>query len=616
MGGELEQRRIATSSAPGARRRRDRAASARRMSARGRVAAAIGVHPGIVDRARRHSGAGRRARGRARRPSPPPASRHWASGAAARRATWRAAPRPRSRRQQERRRHQRQPGQPRRNEIEQIVEPRRRPAEGLMARRAMADHAVGGVDHLVGEQAGQAEEQGPEQRRHHAVGEILGQRFERRRGRRRPRPGSPDRGRRCGRRRRARRRAHPRQTAGRPRRHGDRGCSARARPMIRSGLDHPAAGQGSEGSVQQPADSEADGSARTTARPRCRPAPLRARRCSRLRRRSSQSMTAADERHRMRQAAVEPDRVADPASRAAPAAASGRARHRRQTWASGSLSTSIADRCRNEQTRESETSMNEQDRRDGLRPWQPRRRGDHRVRSGGGGHRQARCRNIPSDNGFLEFARPIIRDGLDKLRGEGRRARSWPCPACCSPPAMSRTTSPRCSTPTRRSIGSCRSTTAATSPSTEGCCASPASGSRRPSALPRRQVPRAETLLMVVGRGTSDPDANSNITKVARMLWEGMGFGWARGLLQRRHLPAGRAGPRACGEAGLPAHHRVPLFPVHRRAGEAHLSHHRRDGGAASGDRVPEGRLSQRSSRWCSTPSPSGCRRSWSARTR
>ena len=31
---------------------------------------------------------------------------------------------------------------------------------------------------------------------------------------------------------------------------------------------------------------------------------------------------------------------------------------------------------------------------------------------------------------------------------------------------------------------------------------------------------------MVVGRGTSDPDANSNITKVARMLWEGIGFGW------------------------------------------------------------------------------------------
>jgi sirohydrochlorin cobaltochelatase len=38
---------------------------------------------------------------------------------------------------------------------------------------------------------------------------------------------------------------------------------------------------------------------------------------------------------------------------------------------------------------------------------------------------------------------------------------------------------------------------------------------------------RADTLLMVVGRGASDPDANSNIAKITRMLWEGMGFGWA-----------------------------------------------------------------------------------------
>ena len=41
------------------------------------------------------------------------------------------------------------------------------------------------------------------------------------------------------------------------------------------------------------------------------------------------------------------------------------------------------------------------------------------------------------------------------------------------------------------------------------------------------RIPRAETLLVVVGRGTNDPDANSNITKLARMLWEGMGLGWA-----------------------------------------------------------------------------------------
>ena len=33
-------------------------------------------------------------------------------------------------------------------------------------------------------------------------------------------------------------------------------------------------------------------------------------------------------------------------------------------------------------------------------------------------------------------------------------------------------------------------------------------------------------MLVVVGRGASDPDANSNVAKVMRMLWEGFGFGW------------------------------------------------------------------------------------------
>lgn len=37
-------------------------------------------------------------------------------------------------------------------------------------------------------------------------------------------------------------------------------------------------------------------------------------------------------------------------------------------------------------------------------------------------------------------------------------------------------------------------------------------------------VPRDETLLMVVGRGSTDPDANGNVAKVARLLWETMGF--------------------------------------------------------------------------------------------
>ncbi|MBF0166733.1 MAG: sirohydrochlorin chelatase [Alphaproteobacteria bacterium] len=39
-------------------------------------------------------------------------------------------------------------------------------------------------------------------------------------------------------------------------------------------------------------------------------------------------------------------------------------------------------------------------------------------------------------------------------------------------------------------------------------------------------VAREDTCLVVVGRGTNDSDANSNVAKVARMLGEGMGFGW------------------------------------------------------------------------------------------
>lgn len=38
---------------------------------------------------------------------------------------------------------------------------------------------------------------------------------------------------------------------------------------------------------------------------------------------------------------------------------------------------------------------------------------------------------------------------------------------------------------------------------------------------------RSDTCLLVVGRGTADPDANSDVAKLTRMLWEGLGFGFA-----------------------------------------------------------------------------------------
>jgi len=43
--------------------------------------------------------------------------------------------------------------------------------------------------------------------------------------------------------------------------------------------------------------------------------------------------------------------------------------------------------------------------------------------------------------------------------------------------------------------------------------------------LSAKLVKRSDTCLVVVGRGTTDPDANSDVSKLARMLEEGLGFG-------------------------------------------------------------------------------------------
>jgi sirohydrochlorin cobaltochelatase len=69
---------------------------------------------------------------------------------------------------------------------------------------------------------------------------------------------------------------------------------------------------------------------------------------------------------------------------------------------------------------------------------------------------------------------------------------------------------------------------------------------------------RSDALLVVVGRGTNDPDANSNIAKIARMLWEGMGFGWAETAF------SGVAHPRvdaALHRAARMGFRRIVVFP-------------------------------------------------------
>jgi sirohydrochlorin cobaltochelatase len=137
-----------------------------------------------------------------------------------------------------------------------------------------------------------------------------------------------------------------------------------------------------------------------------------------------------------------------------------------------------------------------------------------------------RLPDYPLAHCFLEFARPIIREGLEALRARG-------VDEVLAVPGMLFAAGHA-----KNDIPSVLNTYVAGHPEVTvrygrelavdlkllrvaGERIAEAERSGRPG------VSRHDTLLVVVGRGASDPDANSNVAKVTRMLWEGMGFGWA-----------------------------------------------------------------------------------------
>jgi sirohydrochlorin cobaltochelatase len=131
---------------------------------------------------------------------------------------------------------------------------------------------------------------------------------------------------------------------------------------------------------------------------------------------------------------------------------------------------------------------------------------------------------IPVEYGYLEFAKPVLRDGLDRLIAKGARD-------ILAVPAMLFAAGHA-----KNDIPSVLNTYAASHPDIRICYGSELGiDSRMLKAAAARidesieqfsSMSREETLLVVVGRGASDPDANSNVAKVMRMLWEGRGFGW------------------------------------------------------------------------------------------
>jgi sirohydrochlorin cobaltochelatase len=131
------------------------------------------------------------------------------------------------------------------------------------------------------------------------------------------------------------------------------------------------------------------------------------------------------------------------------------------------------------------------------------------------------------DYGYLEFANPVIRDGLDRLR-EGGCDRIVAVPGMLFAAMHAKNDIPTVlnTYATKHGVDLSYGRELGVDPKMIA-----AAGARVQEAVDRANaelgdVPVEETCLVVIGRGASDPDANGNVSKIARMLWEGMGFGW------------------------------------------------------------------------------------------
>lgn len=130
------------------------------------------------------------------------------------------------------------------------------------------------------------------------------------------------------------------------------------------------------------------------------------------------------------------------------------------------------------------------------------------------------------ETGFLEFARPVIADGLALLLAQGAKD-------IIALPGMLMAAGHA-----KNDIPSEINTLMSTHPAVKIRYATELGVNAKMIRAAAARIEEAEsqfgdhynrkdTLLMVVGRGASDSDANSNICKITRMLEEGMGFGWA-----------------------------------------------------------------------------------------
>jgi sirohydrochlorin cobaltochelatase len=170
---------------------------------------------------------------------------------------------------------------------------------------------------------------------------------------------------------------------------------------------------------------------------------------------------------------------------------------------------------------------------------------------------KARLPQYDVDSGFLEFATPIIRDRLDALRARGNKR-------IIAVPGMLFAAGH-----VKNDLPSVLNTYAARHPDLEITYGRDlgmdmklirAAGDRVREAIAAAgdHIPVEDTLLVVVGRGASDPDANGDIAKVCRLLWEGIGFGWAEVAYSGVTFPLVEPGLQHAARLG---YKRIVVFP-------------------------------------------------------
>jgi sirohydrochlorin cobaltochelatase len=162
---------------------------------------------------------------------------------------------------------------------------------------------------------------------------------------------------------------------------------------------------------------------------------------------------------------------------------------------------------------------------------------------------------VPIEYGYLEFARPILRESLDRLRNQQvKRVLAIPAMLFAAGHAKNDIPSVLNSYAAEKSLTIDYGRELGVNRLMIG-----AAGARLQEALDSApSLPLSETLLVVVGRGSSDPDANSNVAKITRMLVEGFGFGWGETVYSGVTFPLVEPGLRHLVRLGF---RRIIVFP-------------------------------------------------------